>query len=119
MPSRPLRVRRVSNRTQEPPTGKKAEEEEECGEETVRGSKRVSGPRQKGLCAEHPGGPGLGRVHGQPAFLGPPPAPQLLFVVVVLSICHLSLILIKLLTEPREVKIRTPKPLLRKWGSER
>lgn len=52
------RVRRVSNRTKELPTEKKAEEEEERGEETVRGSKRESGPRQKGLCAEHPEGPG-------------------------------------------------------------
>lgn len=55
------RVRQVSNRTKELPTEKKAEREEEWGEETVRGSKRVSGPRQRGLCAEHLEGPGPGQ----------------------------------------------------------
>lgn len=55
---RHLQVRRISNRTKELPMEKKAEEEEECGEEKVRDSKQVSGPRQKGLCAEHPEGPG-------------------------------------------------------------
>ena len=115
---RPLRVRRVSNRTQEPPTEKKAEKKEECEEEPVRGSKRVSGPRQQGLCAEHPEDPGLGGVHGRPAFLGLPPSPQLLFFFFKYLPLVESVIFIGLLTEPCEVKFRTPKPLLRKWGSE-
>lgn len=56
--------------------GKKAEDEEkECGEETVRGSKQVSGPRQRGRCADHPEGPGPTRAHDGSGFLALPPHP--------------------------------------------
>lgn len=54
-------VRRVSNRTKELPMEEKAEEEEEWGEETVRGSKQVSGPRQKVYVQNTQRDQGLGR----------------------------------------------------------
>lgn len=39
---------------------RKLRKEDESGKETVRGSKRVCGHRQQGLCAGRPEGPGPG-----------------------------------------------------------
>lgn len=83
-------VRRISNRTKELPMEKKAEEEEECGEEKVRDSKQVSGPGRRVFVQNTQRDQGLGRKREQPGVLGLPPQPSPFFFFLFLSICHLS-----------------------------
>lgn len=83
-------VRRISNRTKELPMEKKAEEEEECGEEKVRDSKQVSGPGRRVFVQNTQRDQGLGRKREQPGVLGLPPPPSPFFFFLFLSICHLS-----------------------------
>ena len=45
--------------------------------DTVKGSKQVSGPRQRGLCANHLEGPGPARGPDGSGFLGLPPPPRI------------------------------------------
>lgn len=55
----------------------KAEERKSVGRDTVKGSKQVSGPRQRGLCANHLEEPGPARGPDGSGFLGLPPPPRI------------------------------------------
>lgn len=94
--------------------GKKAEKEEECGEET--GFKAKVWPQAGGsVCRTPQRDQGLGRGYDQSGFLGPPrpPPPPLVYF---LNICHVSRIFtfLGILAAAFEVKISTPIVLLRK-----
>ena len=83
-------------------------------EETVRGSKQVSSPRQRGLCADHPEGPGSARVHDGSGFLGLPPLPS--YICIKYLPCVKSFIFLGILTATCEVRSRPPVLLPRKRG---
>lgn len=69
-------ARQVSNGTQELPTEKKAEKEDEWREETVRGSKRECVAAGSRVCVQDAQrDQGLGGGHDEPGGLGLPPPP--------------------------------------------